>query len=240
MTIQRVSFQDHLASLDWKQSEHVLIVGPNGSGKTTLAGALLKKRQEADGFIVMPITKSEDATLRTGDFRNYKVVNDYNPAMGVPYKGERNVMIWPKLKRGMDASLFLAEQRRVFRALFNDLLHRGRRTVVIDEMHMMSDPHFIGMAKEIALQFHQGRSHYVTMVALSQRPSWIPVIVYPSVVHAYIARTANNDDLKRLSELGGVDAKLVADTVRSLPDRHDFLYLNPMGDAPLQIVNTNQ
>lgn len=215
----------------------MLIVGPTGSGKTTLASELIQKRVDKDAFIVMPVTKHEDQTLKSGKLKSFKVISDWNPKRGMPTKHDRNVMVWPKLKRGMQTTDFLREQRRVFRALFNDLQHRGRRTVFIDEMHMMSDPHFIGLGKEIALAFHQGRSAYLTMVVLTQRPSWIPVIVYPSISHAYIAKTGNNDDLKRLAELGGVDSKLVAETVRSLGSRHDFLYINPTGDAPMQIVN---
>lgn len=216
-----------------------MIAAPTKSGKTTLARQLVQKRIDAGGFVVMPVTKPEDRTI-TQDFKGWTFVKDWAPRKGTPHRTDQLVVVWPRLTRGMDSSALLREQKRVFKAMFDDLLHKGRRTLIVDEMHMMSDPHYIGMAKDIALQFHQGRSAYVTMMVLTQRPAWIPSIVYPSITHAYIGKTNKKQDLDRLGELGGIDNKEVANIVRTLPSRHDFLYLNPLGDSPMQIINTQE
>ena len=77
------------------------------------------------------------------------------------------------------------------------------------------------------------------MVNLTQRPSWIPKIIYSSSSHVFIGNTSDRDDLKSLSNLGGVDAKEVAETVQRI-GRHDLLYINPMGDGKPCVINVRK
>lgn len=243
---QRVRWAEHEAYMDqrppkgWQQGDHMLIIGPTGSGKTTLADKIAGVRIRRDGTVIMPITKARDKTLtdpgQSVNLHNFKILREWSPRKS---DEARQAYLWPRRTPGMDPDAFLAVQRRNFRAMFSDIQDRGKRTVIVDEMHMMSDPHFIGIGKEIALAFHQGRSDNVTMVALTQRPAWIPRIVYPSVSHVYMANTGEIDDLKPIAKLGRGDWKQVLETVQSLPN-HDWLYLNPTGDTPPHIVNIKQ
>lgn len=224
----------------WMQGDHMLIIGPTGSGKTTLADKIVGVRIRRDGTVLMPVTKARDKTLtersQSVNLRDFKILRTFDAKKT---DEARQSFIWPKRTSGMDPDQFLAAQRREFRAMFSDIQDRGKRTVVVDEMHMMSDPHFIGIGKEIALAFHQGRSDNVTMVALTQRPAWIPRIVYPSVSHVYMANTGEIEDLKPIAKLGRGDWKQVLETVQSLPS-HDWLYLNPTGDVSPHVVNIRQ
>jgi len=78
-------------------------------------------------------------------------------------------------------------------------------------------------------------------VTCAQRPFHVPRIVLSSATHAYFARTYDAGDRKRLTELGSIDSREVAYNFdHAIKGRHDFVYLNPQGNAPSRIVNTRE
>src|SRR5690606_17687394 len=111
-----------------------LIIAPTGSGKTTLANMLMPKRT---GHVLMPITKVEDKTLTGGAFKDYRVIREWNRRRGLPLNADKRVMVWPTRAKGMSAKAYIAHQREVFARMLDDVMDRGHRTVLIDEMHMM-------------------------------------------------------------------------------------------------------
>lgn len=223
---ERVSWRDHLASLNWAQGEHVMIVAPTGAGKSTLAQDLVQRRRHVVAFG----TKPYDPTLKReyADWYKVREWDDIRPYMD-------RVMIWPKAEKTSAGTV--AKQRRVFAESLDKIMVSRGWCVLVDETHYMTDPSFLGLRSPIALMHHVGRSSGISMVTLTQRPVWVPKIIYSSVSHAYIARTRDSDDLKRLSDLGGIDPKVLAREVSSLPSKWDYVYVNPAGDAPPAIVN---
>jgi len=223
----RQSWKEHLQRLRWRQGEHVLIAAPNGGGKTTLAQQLVQRRSHVVTFA----TKPYDRTLNE-EFADWSVVRKWDDIE--PYMDR--VIIWPKREPTLRATI--AKQKEVFADAFDRIMTARGWCVLVDEMHYMTDRQFVGLWEEIALLHHVGRSSGITMVTLTQRPAFIPKIIYSSAIHAYIARTRDPADLKRLSELAGFDPRVIAKAVYELPNRHDYLYLNPQGDSPPVIVNT--
>lgn len=217
----------------WQQGDHMLIAAPTKSGKTELQGHLSKIRTDANGHVVMFITKTRDDTLQNKEFKLWDRFYDWPPG-----KYDDLVFLWPKMQATPEENL--AEHRRVFSRALDDIFIKGKRTVMLDELHYMSDPSYAGLASKIAIMHHQGRSGGITMVNSTQRPAWVPKIIYSSVSHVYIARTRDTADLKRLSDMGGIDARAVANAVANLPSRHHFLYLNPLGDREPVVVNTHE
>lgn len=228
---QRTPWNAHLNALDWRQGDHMLISAPTNAGKTTMARKLIEKRSH----VVVFVSKMKDPTF-TNDFRDFDRLTDW--PKGGPRGYQNRILLWPTPEKLVTDTL--AKQRDVFRTAINAILHQGNRCVVIDESLMMTDPQFVGLGKEIGLAHYYGRSAGITMLDLTQRPSWIPRVIYSSVSHAYIASTKDKDDARRLSEMGGVDAKEVGHNLMRLPTRHDYVYLNPLGDAQPTIVNTRR
>jgi AAA domain len=221
---------DHLTNLPWRQGEHILIAAPTGSGKSRLAADVVEKR----GHVVNFITKTKDPLFSGVIYKDWVRAFDWLP--GKSFKPwDNRVLLWPKELETMKATR--DNQEEVFSRALEDINKRGGWCLVFDELHYMSDPHFLGLASEIAILHHMGRSNNISLVSLTQRPAWIPKIIYSSVSHAYIGRTRDQADLKRLADLGGIDGKLIAQAVSELPTRHDFLYVNPMGDKDPVIVN---
>jgi len=216
----------------WKQGEHILISGPTGSGKTTMMSKLVRLRKR----VVVFVTKGHDSTIE-GEFKGWTVLEEW-PKDG-PKSWQTKILLRPKhVPDNMGATI--QRMREVFYHALNRINSQGYWTVVIDESLLFNDPKFIGLAKEIGFLHYHGRSNGITMVNLTQRPAWIPTVIYSSVTHAWIARTRDANDLKRLGELGGIDTKSVQHNVTQLPTRQDYLYVNPQGDALPAIVNTRK
>jgi len=228
--IEPVSFPEHLNRLRWAQGDHVLIAAPTKCGKTTLVSKLVDRRSHVVSFV----SKLRDDTFgrEYPGWRRYerwpRTVPDY----------DRRILLWPKPGKTLRETR--DKHREVFREALDRITLEGNRTVVIDEGLYMSEPKFVGLGDEIGMLFYFGRSGGITMVLLTQRPAWIPKVVYSSTTHAWIARTRDRDDLRRLGDFGGLDTREVQQTVARLPRRHDFLYLNPQGDARPAIINTRR
>ena len=230
MIFPRESWDNHLASLTWKQGEHLLISAPTGSGKTDLASQLLERR----GYVVDFVTKTKDPIFDSPAYKNWRRITDWQPPK-MPNSFDTRVLLYPRMLETMAQTR--ENQREVFAKCLEDVFKRGGWTLVFDELHYLTDNGFLNLYDEIAILYHMGRSNNVTLVGLTQRPAWIPKIIYSSTSHAYIARTKDAGDLKRLADLGGVDGKLIASAISSLETKHDFLYINPMGDKEPVIVN---
>lgn len=200
----------------------MLIAAPTQAGKSSLASYLVARR----GQVVVLAAKGKDDNMarRYADFTK---ITDWPPP-----RGKNKVLLWPKVQS--TGAMTMTVQKAAFKKCLDYVSMRGAWCVVDDESHWMSQ--FLRLDKEIAILHHQGSSQGVSMVNLTQRPSWIPKIIYSSSSHVFIGKTSDRDDLKSLSNLGGIDAKEVAATVERL-GRHDLLYINPMGDAQPCIIN---
>jgi hypothetical protein len=234
--IVRTPWRKHLQSVRWEQGDHILLAAPTRAGKTTMARKLIEKR----GHTVVFVTKTHDSTIKN-DYRGFYIARSWRDIVSQPW--HEKVLLWPKAEKTLMATA--RKQRDIFGEAL-DRIGRGNRDgwsgwcCVVDESHYMTDPRYLNLGKEIAMLHHVGRSAGISMVDLTQRPSWIPKIVYSSVTHAWIARTRDMDDLKRLSDLGGIDPRQLRDSIVALPSRHDYVYVNPQGDARPVIVNTRK
>lgn len=228
-TYERVPWKEHLANLDWRQGEHILIAAPTGSGKSTLAQQLVQRR----GYVATFATKPSDPTLDR-EFADWDVIQKWNELKAYMTR----VIVWPKYDRTPDE--MIEKHRLVFGDALNRIIKAKNWCVLIDETHYMSDREFLNLYKHIAFLHHMGRSSGISAVTLTQRPAWIPKIIYSSASHAYIARTKDASDLKRLADLGNVDPKELQHNVANLPTRFDFVYVNPHGDSPPVIVNARK
>lgn len=229
----RVSWREHMDMMrrNWAQGDHVLISAPTKAGKTTMMQQLVQRRSHT----VVLVSKMKDPTFRR-DFKSWEVLREW--PKGGPRAYQNRILLWPKAEKNVRDTL--SKQQDVFRHALNEILNQGNRCVVIDESLMVNDPKILNLATEVGMMHYYGRSAGITMVDLTQRPAWIPVVIYSNVTHAYIAETKTRQDAARLADLGGIDAKEVAANLGRLPTRHDYVYLNPLGDESPSVVNTRK
>lgn len=225
----REPWGNHLARLNFRQGEHVLICGPTSSGKTQLAAPILGRR----GWVLGLFNKAHDKTAQK-EYKGWKRIK-YWPRNGLR-EDETRVMLWPdQLGTIRETAAMHASE---FRKALDAIAKQGNRAIYIDEMLYAQE--MCKLEPEISYLHYFARSHGISAITSAQRPLRIPRVIMSSVTHAYFAKTTDSNDIKRISEMGGVDAKELAWNLGRLTNRHDFIYVNPLGDAPAAIVNTRR
>jgi hypothetical protein len=229
-TPREVPFSEHLDNLRWFQGDHIIIAAPTKCGKTTLAQRLASKRSHTVVFLC----KHRDDTIKA-EYSGWTRYYDW--PKHVPAYDDR-ILLWPKPETTIADTR--AKQRAIFGKALDAINVQGRRCVIIDEGLYTCDPQGLGLGNQIGTMFYFGRSNYISMGILAQRPAWLPKIIYSSASHAWVSRTTDNDDIKRLADFGGIDSKETGVHLKNLKRRQDFLYLNPQGDARSVIINTRR
>ena len=215
MTVRVVSWNAFNAywKRSYKQSEHVIVIGPTGSGKTVLMRELVKPRK----YKVATGVKYKDDSLQaliTDD--GWKRVKDWSHKP----KGCSSVVLWPNEKR---LDKVKVTQQRAFRKMFNDIYINGGWCILIDELRVMSD--ILALKSELQHMYVAARSNNISLLAGGQRPRHMPLEAYSQSSHMFLFRTGDETDLARMGGLNGNNAKQVAATVADLP-HHTFLYVN--------------
>lgn len=221
----------------WEQGEHVVVSGGTGSGKTSLGRHILEQRIKRGGFVMMFVCKlDEDATVAT----DYAGWTRWEKMKKNPSPHENRVLLWPKTEKEKTMRGKRGIQREVFSDAFDMLSDRGKWTVDIDEGLYMCHQTFMNLADEVAMLHALGRSSKLTIITKMQRPSNVPLIVYGSASHAFIGRTREAQDLKRVAEMGGKASSKELQPRISGQGRFDFLWLPVAPDWEPESVNLRQ
>lgn len=219
----------------WEQGEHVLISGSTGSGKTALARHVVELRAQRGGHVIVFCMKPlEDLTI-TEDYKGFERWKKWKKR---PASWEKRILLWPDVRKAKgNKDEILRIQGEVFAEAFDGINDAGHYTVQIDEGLYTVAPTFLNMAGPLAMAHAIGRSGRLTMVTLTQRPSHLPLILYGSASHAFVGRTREASDQKRLAELGAREGgKALANRIAD-QGRHDFLWIPVAPDWPAESVN---
>lgn len=221
--ITRVGRDEFLTDCwEYEPGEHVTILGPTGSGKTYLGYQLLDATARPKLPAIVLVMKPRDATVKkwskTVDFRETKT---WPPAPSVwKPKDPRGYVLWPRFRYDPDADN--AEQYRQFRRCLLDSYRKGDRIVFGDEVYSLAEE--LDLDTELVTLWTKGRSMGCGLWAASQKPTHIPLWAYSMAEHLFLHHDPDKRARQRFAEIGGVDPKLVEDTVMSLK-RHEFLYI---------------
>jgi energy-coupling factor transporter ATP-binding protein EcfA2 len=219
----------------WEQGEHVLISGATKSGKTALARHIVQLRVDNGGSVVVFVAKPNNDKTIIEDYLN----NGFTrwKSFRKPNSTERRVLLWPDLTKLKTDKAKLAHQKDVFLDAFDKINDKGKWTVQIDEGLYTVSPTFLGMSDNLAMSHAVGRSNHLTMVTLTQRPAHLPLILYGSASHAFVGRTRELADQKRLAELGARESSKELATMIGTNGRHDFTWIPVAPDWPAEKMN---
>lgn len=97
--------------------------------------------------------------------------------------------------------------------------------VVIDELYALTAnrPPSLDLAPLVVKLWRKGRYRGLSVIALTQEPTWVPGEAYSQPTHIYVGQILDGRRRDRLQEIGG-DTPRIKEVVAKL-DEHEFLFL---------------
>lgn len=218
-----VSWDDFQAYVfDWKQDQHVGLIGPTDSGKSTLSYAILPQRKYTAFFATKPADRVLEQFASKG---GYVRSETWPPKHGRVRKRAYTAEEAPKRLLWPDASTLgaVGNQKAVFKQAFDDIYSQGGWNVVWDEFWMMTS--ILGMEDEARIMLQQARANDMAFVMGAQRPSRIPLELFDQSTHLFFWRDNDEINLKRMGGIGWLSSGPIRSFVANL-DPYQVLYIN--------------
>jgi len=215
---------------DWKQNQHIAVIGPTEQGKTNLIYHLLAVRS----YVAYMAIKVRDSTLEAfGAQGGYERIQGWPPVTGRFRKREAGWdamprrLVWPDASDRREAR---DEQQRVFHAMLDDIWRDGCACVVWDDFWYLV--RLLGLeldAKQMLLNARSNDSPQVIaaqrgagnrMVELFDQPTWL-----------FFARETDARNLQLLGPSSSMRRGFVANL-----DRYQFYAENTRTDQKYRIT----
>lgn len=207
---------------DWRQDQHVGLIGPTDSGKSTLTYSILPMRK----YCVFFATKPADKVLEQfGKKAGFVKIEDYPPKVGRFRKHVASPQEMPRRLLWPDASTLGAvdRQQEVFGRAFEQIYAEGGWCVCWDEFWMMTS--ILKMDKEARIMLQQARANDMAFVMGAQRPSRIPLELFDQTTHLFFWRDNDEVNLKRMGGIGWLSSGPIRAFVANL-EQYQVLYIN--------------
>jgi hypothetical protein len=174
--VPHVDWTTFYETLDWRQGEHLALLGRTGSGKSMMAIDLLSIRT---GYTVAFGVKPKDETLDDlMKHEGYVRITSWPPKT----RDMRKVVLWPRVRSSDDISRLSP----VFKDALDSVFASLAWCVYLDEARYLTDR--LGLRQELIDMWILGRAGKLSIVACSQRPSWVPPEMYTQATHVFLCR----------------------------------------------------
>jgi hypothetical protein len=227
--VEPVDFLDwqdiyELLQSDFRQGDHVTIIGPTGAGKTHIAVEVAELRT----YVLFIACKPRDPLISELRSRGYYETRDLELAYVEGRPMHRRVVYWPRFSERETKGDQLREQNlqsAAVRKAFSYARRNGSWCMVIDEGTWVCRD--LKLQRVADSMWFQGRTLGVSVIMCAQRPAWVGQYALSQADHLFLFQTAHSEDLKALGDITGVSTYTVRQTVSELDAHaHEVLYVN--------------
>lgn len=207
----------------WNPGEHVVIVSPTGAGKSYLMWQLLERTMEdyPDVRPVYFVPKPADVTTTEwADKLDLRETPSWPPRPRLFQSKPRGHVLWPPHARNLDADARHELVGRELRKGLDAQFWTPYTISLVDDAHSASTMY--GLGKPIEEHLVNGRSNHSSIWLATQKPSGTVVsggltsFAWSSASHIFMGWTPADADVQKYSEIGGIDPRLIQNTVRNL------------------------
>jgi hypothetical protein len=206
---------------EFRQGQHVTIIGPNGLGKTTLA----LRVADARAYVLFLATKRRDPLydelVREWGYHRVRELAEIETVEGLPRY--HRYLYHPQFGAATIKDKRERQSRAMTHAL-NYAFDAGGWCVIADELLWLIQQ--LRLDDELEAYWYQARTENVSLVGCAQRPAWVPRAAYSQAKHIFLFKTADRDDQRRLGDIAGADVDRVRYEVAHL-EPFEFLYVQP-------------
>lgn len=206
----------------WKPGEHVCLFEPTQQGKTYLMHQLLDRSMTEYPQLrtVTAVPKPRDpATRMWTEKLDMKVISDWPPPYN-PFSKPRAYALWPKHLKGTDREANKAHLQRIFQRMMSEQYWQGDSITVCDDVYLLAV--MLELNPQLEEFLTAGGGMNASAWLAGQKPSGtvggghLTSFAYNAPTHLFLGHDPDERNVKRFSEIGGVDPKLVAGVVSNL------------------------
>jgi hypothetical protein len=225
-----IEWTEFLELMDWRQDQHVAMVGPTGQGKTNATYHLLAMRDFVAYFSIKPQDRTLERFAKRGGYTRIESWPPMIKRMGrrarpaEPEEMPRR-LLWPDATR-LDSE---ETQRVVFRKALGDIYTAGGWCTVLDDYWYFST--ILGFEKDTKKFLMNARSNMIPLVICLQRPAGARIVeIFDQSDHLFFFRDNDERNLKSISGVGYLAAEPIKAFVANL-ERYQMLYINTRSGA---------
>lgn len=235
MRIARFSRLEFLAERwDYQPGQHVSLIAPTQNGKTTFMFQLLRNTDTSFCEIppVMLVAKPKDAVVAQGlDYLGWEETDRWPPKKKMFREKPEGHGLWPRHLKDVSPSVNAEHLANSFRPAIKKLFWQGNSICIGDEAYELCA--VLGLSEELTRHWTQGAGMGSGLWTATQKPSGtqqgsIPSFMYNSPTHTFLGRDPDKRNRDRFGEIGGVDPRLLSETVLGLK-KYEWLYIHRDG-----------
>lgn len=210
---------------DWNSGEHVFFCEPTQQGKSYWANQLIQRtlaEHEGIRFASLMPKPRDPATSQWVPRIGLKVVDSWPPPPRWPWqKKPPGYVLWPRHLREAEPKENRAHIGGILRKCVKDMYWGGNSITFADDAHIAAV--LCGLNPEFEEHLTAGSGMGSALWLANQKPSGsaatgsLTSFAYSAPTHLFFGWDPDERNLRRLSEIGGVNPDLIAEIVRNLP-----------------------
>lgn len=208
---------------DYQPGEQVFISQPTQAGKTRFMCDLLAATPHRRPPVTLVMKPKDPTPALMAAKHSWKEIREWPPPQRLPWQRQPpGYMLWPRHQLSLDPASLEATDARIKRQFERCLMgsyKRGDQVVFVDEIYGLLGE--LGMEKTISALSNRGSGMGAAMWYATQQQAGtvgagLPGYLFDNPTHLFFGYTTVSSSRKRISEIAGVNGRLIADEVSKL------------------------